>query len=197
MIRWVPLIGELPNSNWSSIKSAMVETALSTVFSTVPIWFFPLISALFLSTKVTFGESVYATVSQGDLYIYAASLVGPLIFAITANYASWNDDNASPGTSRLGRLTFAFPYGTWFFVISIIVCAMAAICFGIARFSTTGVIAAELNVDNLFKFSVAIYAFSIFCLFCVTVYRNELASGRFNDADSTREFLDEWNNRHG
>lgn len=175
----------------------MVETALSTVFSTVPIWFFPLISALFLSTKVTFGESVYATVSQGDLYIYAASLVGPLIFAITANYASWNDENASPGTSRLGRLTFAFPYGTWFFVISIIVCAMAAICFGIARFSTTGVIAAELNVDNLFKFSVAIYAFSIFCLFCVTVYRNELASGRFNDADSTREFLNEWNNRHG
>ncbi|MGP4806476.1 hypothetical protein ACSV5G_22160 [Agrobacterium cavarae] len=193
----MPLIGELPNSNWSSIKSAIVETALSTVFSTVPIWFFPLISALFLSTKVTFGESVYATVSQGDLYIYAASLVGPLIFAITANYASWDDRGASPGTSRLGKLTFAFPYGTWFFIISIIVCAMAAICFGIARFSTTGVIAAELNIDNLFKFSVAIYAFSIFCLFCVTVYRNELASGKFNDAESTREFLEEWNNRHG
>lgn len=197
MIRWVPLIGELPNSNWTSIKSAMVETALSTVFSTVPIWFFPLISAAFLSTKATFGESVYATVSQGDLYIYSASLVGPLIFAITANYASWDDRNPSPGTSRLGRLTFAFPYGTWFFIISIIVCAMAAICFGIARFATTGVIAAELNVENLFNFSVAIYAFSIFCLFCVTVYRNELASGKFSDADSTREFLKEWNSRNG
>ncbi|NKM25557.1 hypothetical protein [Rhizobium laguerreae] len=142
-------------------------------------------------------ESIYATVSQGDLYIYAASLVGPLIFAITSNYASWDDEIVSPGTSRLGKLTFSFPYGTWFFIISLIVCVLAGMCFGFVRFATTGVIAAQLNINNLFYFSVGIYAFSTFCLFCVSVYRNELASGKFSDADNTRDFLKEWNNRNG
>ncbi|OCJ27079.1 hypothetical protein A6U89_09345 [Agrobacterium sp. B133/95] len=174
----------------------MVEIVFSTVFSTVPIWFFPIFSAVFLTTGATLSENIYASVSQGDLYIYAASLVGPLIFAITSNYASWNDQNAGPGTSRLGKLTFSFPYGTWFFIISLIVCVLAGMCFGMVRFATTGVITAQLNTVNLFYFSVIIYLFSTFCLFCVSVYRNELASGKFPEAESTRDFLNDWNNRH-
>lgn len=64
------------------------------------------------------------------------------------------------------------------------------------RFATTGVITAQLNTVNLFYFSVIIYLFSTFCLFCVSVYRNELASGKFPEAESTRDFLNDWNNRH-
>lgn len=197
MIGWIPLLGELPNSNKASVIAALKEIGFSTAFSTVPIWFFPLFSAVFLTTGATLGENIYASVSQGDLYIYAASLVGPLIFAITFNYASWGDDRPSPGASRLGKLTFAFPYGTWFFIISLIICVSAGMCFGLLRFSTTGVIAARLNKDNLFYFSVFIYLFSTFCLFCVSVYRNELASGKFNEAENTRDFVSEWNNRNG
>jgi len=197
VIRRLPLVGELPNSKKTSIVSAMKETGFSTAFSTVPIWFFPIFSALFLTTNVGLVESVYQSVSNGDLYLYACSLVGPLIFAITSNYASWEQERQSPGASRIGHLTFSFPYGTWFFIISIIICVLAGMCFGLVLFSTNGAISARLNTSNLCSFSVVIYGVSTLCLFCVSVYRNEHASGKFADADSTRDFLDQWNSRNG
>lgn len=198
LIKNIPLIGELRNSSKSSVVSAVKETGFSTAFSTVPIWFFPFFSAVFLSTNVGLLESVYASVAQGDLYIYSSSLVGPLIFAITSNYASFEDSkHQSPGASRIGKLTFAFPYGTWFFIISLLVCVLAGMCFGLVRFSTTGAISAKLNDGNLFWFSVGVYVFSTFCLFCVSVYRNELANTKFNDREMTDNFIEQWSNRNG
>lgn len=197
MFRKLPLIGELPNSQRSSVVAAAKETVFSTAFSTVPIWFFPIFSALFFSTNTALSDNIYASIAQGDLYIYASSLVGPLVFAITFNYATWEPKSSSPSASRIGNLTFSFPYGTWFFIISLLICTLAGMCFGLMRFATTGVISAKLNDHNLFWFSVIIYVFSLICLFCVSVYRNELANGKFTEANTARDFFEEWTGRNG
>lgn len=197
MIKKLPLIGELWNVKKVSLISAVKELVISTVFSILPIWFFPLISSLFISGSPSLKENMYSSVNQGDLFIYSSALVGPLIFAITNNYAEWGDSSPSPSASRIGKLTFEFPYGTYFFFISISVCMIAAICFGLHRFSSTGLITVKLNTDALFNFSLVIYLFSLFCLFCVSVYRNELENFTTTDGKTTRNFVEEWNSRNG
>lgn len=197
MLAKIPLIGELRNSKRSSIIDAAKEMLYSTIFSTLPIWFFPVVSWLFLAESPSIYTNIYSTVNQGDLYIYSSSLVGPLIFAITYNYAEWGGDNRSPNASRIGKLAFEFPYGTSFFFISISICMIAAICFGLQRFVMLGLISAKLNIASMLTASIFLYVFSLVCLFCVSVYKNELANFSTSDSKNTKNFINEWNTRNG
>ena len=118
MIRFlsrIPMIGGIFEAKQKSRISALFEIVISTLFSTLPIWFFPLLASTFIKSSPNFSDNVYSSISQGDLFIYSSALVGPLIFAITSNYAVWGSDNPSPNASRFGKLTFEFPYGVWFF----------------------------------------------------------------------------------
>lgn len=94
-------------------------------------------------------------------------------------------------------ITFAFPYGTWFFFLSIMIAMVAVFCFGVMRFESSGFIEAQLNKDSLLRVSVFIYLFSLVCLFLVSVYRNDLNNLSTMDDGETNEFVQEWNKRHG
>lgn len=195
MIRKIPFFGSLADTRQSSVKLAIQEVSISTIFATIPIWFFPSIYTLFFKGSASFSENVFESIAEGDLYIYSSAIIGPLIFAITYNYAAWNEDNPSPSASRIGKLTFAFPHGVWFFCSSIIVSMITAICFGLIRFESRGFISAPLNEDYLLYFSMYLYIFSIVCLFLVTIYRNDLSRPP-SPGSSEKTFVEAWNNRN-
>lgn len=197
IIRSIPLLGRLCDSKRSSISAASKEIVISTLFSTLPIWFFPTIYTFFFKDTPPLLTNMKSSVDQGDLYIYSSALIGPLIFAITYNYAEWGDQNNSPSASRIGKLTFVFPYGLWFFCISIFISMIAIICFGLMRFESSGFISAKLNKDSLLNVSIVMYLASLICLFLVSVYRNDLADVSNNDSGATKDFVNDWNKRHG
>lgn len=195
MLRKLPFFGSLANTRKTSVILALQEIAISTIFATIPIWFFPAIYTSFFNNSPSFAKNVAASIEQGDLYIYSSAIVGPLIFAITYNYAAWDEENPSPNASRLGKLTFAFPHGIFFFFSSIFVSMITAICFGLLRFESSGFISAPLNKDSLLEFSMYLYVFSLVCLVLVTIYRNDLSRPPSHDSGE-KAFIEEWNNRN-
>lgn len=196
MLKNIPMIGALFDSSRESITAAIKELFFSTVFSTLPIWFFPAIYAFFFKNSPPFLNNVHTNLIQGELYIYSSAIVGPLIFAITYNYATWGDKNPSPNASKIGKLAFAFPYGTWFFFISVIISMISVICFGFVRFASSGFIIAELEHESLLDVSIFLYLFSLISLFLVCVYKNELSNPTSGSDTDTRDFVEAWNARN-
>lgn len=196
-VRKVPLFGQLFEVSGKSFRSALSEIFISTIFSTLPIWFFPLLASIFIANSPSLMRNILTSVDQGDLFIYSSALVGPLIFAITKNYAEWGSENPSANASQLGKLTFEFPYGTWFFLIAIAICMIAAVCFGLMRFSSMGLITAQFQMDNFLWVSGGMYLFALLCLFTVSIYRNELQDFSANANEDTQNFVDQWNSRNG
>jgi hypothetical protein len=192
----LPLLGGVFEAQAKSRRAAFTELAFGTIFSTLPIWFFPILASSFINNSPAFSDNVYSSINQGDLYLYSSALVGPLIFAITKNYASWDGDNGSQNASRFGKLTFEFPSGMWFFLISIGICTLAAICFGILRFSNMGLLSAQIKGDNMLTVSIVLYIVSLVCLYAVSVYKNELENFSAQSDPDTTDFVAKWNSRN-
>lgn len=190
-----PVFGGVFEANKKSQRGAFIELFISTLFSTLPIWFFPLLASGFITSSPGFTENVYSSVSQGDLFIYSSALVGPLIFAITKNYATWGEKNSSANSSRIGKLTFEFPSGMWFFVSSLGICAIAAFSFGILRLSNMGLLSVQINSENMLWTSGALYFYSLICLYAVSVYKNELENYSVLNNVDTQVFIKDWNQR--
>lgn len=192
----IPLFGGVIEAKSKSRLSACSELAISTIFSTSPIWFFPILASTFIGNSPGFFDNFLSSVNQGDLFIYSSALVGPLIFAITKNYAAWGSENPSPNASRFGKLTFEFPSGKWFFLIAVAICAIAAICFGLLRFSNMGLITVNIRSDNMLIASGWLYVFSLICLYAVSVYKNELEDFSNEPGEDTKDFVNQWNSRN-
>lgn len=195
LFKFLPLVGGIFEAKPQSRRAALLELSISTLFSTSPLWFFPLLAAVFIRSSPSFVENVHSSISQGDLFIYSTALVGPLIFAITKNYAVWNDEHSSPNASRFGKLTFEFPSGMWFFLISLAICAVAAFCFGLLRLSSMGLILVEINTENMLITSGLLYGFTLICLYAVSVYKNELENFSGQGNSDTHDFVKQWNSR--
>ena len=196
LVAYLPLVSGVFEAKPTSRRAALLELSISTLFSTLPIWFFPLLASTFINSSPSFFNNVHSSISQGDLFIYSSALVGPLIFAITKNYAVWGEDNPSPNASRFGKLTFEFPSGMWFFLISLAICAVAAFCFGLLRLSSMGLVSVEIHADNMLLASGILYGFALVCLYAVSVYKNELESFSGQNNTDTNDFIKQWNSRN-
>lgn len=194
LLKRVPLFGQVLDAKASSIVSSFYETLVGTIFSTLPIWFFP----IFISNSISGGPDTFElfvnSIRRGDLFIYSAALIGPLIYTITKNYAEVADGDGE-NKAPFRTLTFEFPYGPSFVIIAIFICMMAAICYGISNLSSFPGAKIILMEPFLIKSSVAVYIFSLLCLFAVSTYRNEFSTLNRNLSDDERSFFKNWKNR--
>lgn len=173
---------------------ALKDMIISLLFSLLPIWFFPLILTFF-SNSPSYMENIITSIGQGDLFIYSSALIGPLIYSITKQYGE-KEENDDGRKSRFPiTLTIKFPYGTTFFIISILVCMIAAICFGLLRFQSLQIISATLQGEAFLYTSIVIYVFTLSCMYCVSVYRLELESAPKHFGGDTEELMEAWKNR--
>lgn len=141
------------------------------------------------------GVLMTSSIERADLFIYSAALIGPLIYSITKDYAEIKDDEEVKKNNRFRGITFKFPYGSLFFVFSIVVCMIAAFCYGISLLSTFPASNITISGGFLVKSSIIVYIFSLACLFAVSVYRNELEDLNKDLSSDEREFMKKWAQR--
>ncbi|WP_152612031.1 hypothetical protein [Ruegeria sp. ANG-S4] len=196
MFTKVPIYGQLINSSSSSVKEATTDLITATLFSLLPLWFYPIIS------KFAYGTDFWATVKSfiggGELFLYSAALVGPLIFSITRKYGEMSPVPSDGDTehSTFPRMyTIQFPYGIWFVLVSALVLGFAAYFFGILREAGLENSARTPNAENLLFVSGIMYCFTLSCFFCVSVYRLQLDSTPQEFGADTRDLMDEWETR--
>jgi hypothetical protein len=191
--RKVPLFGQLLDARKSSIKSSARELIIATIFSTLPIWFFPIIISQALEGTPGILDQIFRSVERADLFIYSTALVGPLIYSITKNYIEL-DQTSKEGI--FGKISFEFPYGMSFIVISPIICMFAAFCYGLSNLSTFDNFELIISKEFITFWSITIYLFSLFCLFAVSVYRAELENVSKSMTSDEQDFLKKWSSRN-
>ncbi len=191
----VPVYGQLINSSKDSFWAAIKELAIATIFSLSPIWFCTVV--LYIISDLPFCEILKSFIIQGELYLYSAALLGPLVYATTKTYGGRDDednlDESAPEKQNFPRIwSIRFPYETSFSVISILVCCAATLLFGILRASTYGLLALELDAGTTLGVSAILYGFTLSCMFCVLVYRLNLESVPERFGDDERRLLSQW-----
>ena len=195
----IPIYGQLINSSKESFGVASRELILTTVFSLLPIWLYPIV------VRVGFGQPFWSTlisfITSGEFFIYSAALLGPLIYATTRTYGeesvnpNGEEQHNKRGFPRIKAIQF--PYGLGFVLIPILVCCFAAIFFGIMRADAAGMLPVPLDQKMLVVVSCILYMFTLSCVFCVTVYRENLESAAGAFGLDTKELMDEWGEKHG
>jgi hypothetical protein len=203
--RRTPIYGELLNARKDSLTAALAELSATVLFSTLPIWLFPGIFSLALKDAPGFGEILRHSVSQGEFYLYSAACIGPLIYLIFKRYAeirpvdetAESHSHASDVTfgTRIGRLTFEFPYGLIFVVVAVLICVVSALFFTFITLSHFPHPLFEINPEFLIWTASIMYVFALSCLYCASVYRLELESVGKTLPSQERDFLDKWENR--
>lgn len=195
----LPIYGQLCNASKTSLKIAGRELCVTTLFSLLPLWLYPTIAYF------AFGQPFWGTLadfaSNGELFIYSAALVGPLIYAITKSYGGETKDERSVDGEKRSpfpkMLSIQFPYGIWFVLISIFVCCFASIFFGIMRAGSAGLLPILPNDDTLVFISCVAYAFTLSCAFCVSVYRINLETAAEVFGQDTRDLMQQWEQQSG
>lgn len=186
----VPVYGELAYSPKESITSALKDIFFASLFSLLPLWFYPLILAL---GEVPFWTSLKSFVLRGELFLYSAALLGPLVYSITKTYADPSDEVRKGTIAKIRSIQF--PYGTWFVTISILVCTFAAGLFGVVRAGAAGFTGLNIPPDRTLLASSMLYLFTLSCMFCVSVYRVNLENVSTRFTTDERELMDEWQDR--
>ena len=193
----LPIYGALFLARSESRKDAAKELSVATLFSLFPIWLCPV---FLLFTDASFWETARSCVESGELYLYSAALMGPLIYSVSKRYDVNGGDASSD--SALARQTFPrvpslrFPYGIFFSVFAIIVCCVAAVMFAFIRARTDIPPAVDLNGDATLSWSVSLYAITLSCVFCVLVYRLELEHIPNRFSEGTKELAKQWRGRN-
>ena len=127
----IPIIGALVNIDRKAKKEASVEMALTLLFSTLPIWFggailsinyyfgkLPLVDRSACNFLSTYFSSLYTTISNGELLMYAAATLGPTLYL---------------GFSSFGKRGKTFPWIRPQLVVAIIINLFASVLFFMAR----------------------------------------------------------------
>lgn len=169
---------------------------MATVFSLLPIWFYPL---LMWFTDEPILETVRSCVERGELYLYSAALLGPLIYSVSKRYGANDNLPDASESERQGfprNVSLRFPYEGLFSAIAILVCVVAAGIFAWVRASTDGLLVPELNQEAVLWASAILYGFTLSCMFCVLVYRIDLEDIPNRFGDDTKELLDQWRDRN-
>src|ERR1043166_5657528 len=187
----IPFAPEFYKCSRRDLGEAFVEMLIMTFFSTMPLWIMPLVGPIIFRTQVSFVENVLSTIKGGELFVYCAALVGPLIYIITRRYGEVENKN--------GRfsLAIAFPHGVAFVLFSALICVFAGFAFSLMRnpiFAANDA-AVQLNVTGIFWASIAIYIFSLYCFFSASAYRNAMTGFVQNTHVEEDRFAIAWGNR--
>ena len=193
----VPIYGQLVEVRGRSFRDGFKELLVATIFSLLPLWLYPLLLAT-LSDQ-PFGDAVHSSIVRGELYLYSAALVGPLIYSVNKSYGLGVDttsEQTDSGHNRLSNImSLRFPYTGLFSVISVLVCTLAAAFYAWMRADEQGIMSLPLNESRTLGLSLYLYIFTLSCMFCVLVYRLDLEDVATRLRDDPDDLLDQWRKR--
>lgn len=189
LTHWIPVVGRLWDCKWINLKEAFYEVGCVILFSTLPLWFFPLISWLMF----TVGFSVSETVQHGELLIYAASFSGTMVYFISKRYGTFQT-HSDAGEGPPIAISISFPYGGFFVIVSAFICMFSAAGFFVLktfeRLPAQDVI--QLSASGASKMSWALFIVSSVMFYCAVAYRNMLDESRGYRLQPERDIMEAW-----
>jgi uncharacterized membrane protein len=187
----LPFTGDFRKCSSRDFRDAASELVITTAFTTMPLWLMPLLGPIIFKTDVRFSDQFLSTVDGGELFVYCAALIGPLIYIITRRYGEViNEENRF-------SVVIAFPHGFTFVFFSALICVFAGIIFSLMKnpVLTSHAEAIEFNQSGIFWASILVYAFSLYCFFFASAYRNAMSSFVNDEHSEEDAFSREWEAR--
>ncbi|MBJ7441533.1 MAG: hypothetical protein JHD35_21300 [Sphingopyxis sp.] len=176
----VPLLGRLAEVGAEGIKQAIFETLTTLLFATMPFWILPSLGYYLFAPPPKLSEAL----QKGEGLVFAAGLLGPLVYVITKRYGRFNWRFLSPD-SPSRPLSMSFPYGGLFVIITALTCAIAGFTFAIMNRPAASI--AGLNKAGLVNLSWLLMIGAAVIFFLVTAYRNMLDELERDKADKVVE----------
>lgn len=167
-IRRLPLVDRLYEVPADSIREARSEILMTTIFATMPFWF-PIIGLLILNDPPSLLEGI----RNGELLIYAATLVGPLAYIITKRYGNYVVRGEADDQQDL-PLSHPFPNGRMSVTVAMIICIISGIVVTLQKVQGSSLLNGIklINTTGLAVASIILFILSTILLFCVSAYRN-------------------------
>jgi hypothetical protein len=187
---WIPIIGRLWQCEKAHLKEAFYEVGCVVLFSTLPLWFFPLISWFLFTVGFSIGE----TVANGELLIYAASFSGTMVYFISKRYGTFQT-HTEAGEGPPLAISISFPYGGLFVIVSALICMFAAAGFFVLKSFTRlppqdNVV---LSLSGLSHLSWGLFVVSTALFYCAVAYRNMLDQSPGFRLPPERDVMADWN----
>lgn len=183
IVRKIPLFGPLVDARARDYGDALLESTLNLLLSTIPIW----LGAIFLYTfqatdRKGWWSLILDNLSNGELFIYCASLVGPIFYLTVKDYRSYR---------KIPSIGFIFIFA---FVVVIIATGL----FSWLRAVTLLDQAAKLDLEFILLMSYVLFGVSATLAYLVQVYNNFGESGTpALMREQTDEFVRSFNERGG
>lgn len=185
----VPIVGRLWDCRWVHLRDAFYEVGCVILFSTLPLWFFPLISWAILRIGFTSEE----VVANGELLIYAASFSGTMVYFISKRYGSFQR-HADIGEGPPLAISISFPYGGLFVIASAFICMFSAASFFVLKtFDKLPPQAVEvIDLEGAARMSWLLFGVSSLLFYCAVAYRNLLDDSNSFKGPREKDVLDAW-----
>lgn len=167
-ISHIPVLKRLHEVPYEALKEARAEIVNTTIFAAMPFWF-PIIGYVILTQSPALLDSV----RNGELLIYAATLVGPLAYIITKRYGKYvapNDESDQPDLP----LSYPFPEGRVSVTVAMVICIISGIVITLQKIQGLPILSGIklVNSTGLAISSIILLFVSTLLLFCVSAYRN-------------------------
>ena len=208
MISRLPIIREIKKSSEDARSSALRETLWTVGFSTVPIWFLPLLFSTF--TKGEGWKLFVSNIKSGELYLFATALIGPMVCWILADYlieptVKSKDDKENLLEDEIivdketirKILNQRFPDALPLIGTLGILAIWAIFAVFLLKTTSSRPWAFELNETALFVGSFIVLLLCSIILFCVLCFKYDLQNPSGRMRDTTYKFVNEFSNFRG
>lgn len=148
MLRGIPLLAGLADTSSEDCRRAGYELLVTVVVSTSPLWLGSI--GTWLSGDSSYFGALLANVSGGELFLYSASLLAPIMYIAIEK----------PPVPRL-----AFPTTQSHLILTVVLLLICAFVFGFQRS------VAEVT-STAVELSLGLFVVSFGLLYLATVYRH-------------------------
>ena len=195
MLKYIPIIRTTITLSKAARKSALHETVITALFSTTPIWLFPIIFGVFTTSSVS--ELFRNVLSKGELYLFSAALVGPIIYWILGENlylprSGSEDDSNNKSAQMIGDLRRKFPDAISF--IFCLFCIAVISSFVILLLHTEELQPWALDLDNktINFVGLGMFIFSNFLLFSALATKYDLNDPGNSMREKTHNFAQDF-----
>lgn len=181
--REFPIFGPLANCTKKHHAKAFSEFAVNLLFGTLTFWGTALLGLTFVSSKkLGIGDLIFETVSEGQLYIFAVGMLGPILLTTSTS----EDEDKK------------FPSQRWHLVALLLLGIFATGFYSQSLAVRRGSLDFDPNV--LFAISAGIASCAIVLRYLAVVTKISMGNSKDLEDDikaSERDFNSAFNARHG
>ncbi len=190
IIGLIPFVGRLDLQNVDAWKKTSIQTTVSVVLSSIPIWA-AIITLKISNADLDAGSAIAFATSHGELLLLSASAVSPIIY-ITSTRSSRPHPTA---------FITSFPHGAFYLlsvIIVLIICAVFLTLRSLQIYSNENGTPLRYISSDLTTISLYLYATSVFLYFTANFHKNsaDRVDGTSLNRPSENSFVSQWKQRN-